>query len=120
MTRLVAALMIALLETSVAAAWSGPAHQAIGEAAQDQLSPQARAALARTLQNADSLAPGALAGVAIWPDDLRARLRHHTVPDSWGPADSEEADQFNAANPGQGAHGEPKGAQKFGHPGARG
>jgi hypothetical protein len=71
MIRLAAALIIVLLSTSDGAAWSSPAHEAIGDAAQDQLT-QARAALAGILQDTDvlapgALAPGALAGVATGP-----------------------------------------------------
>jgi hypothetical protein len=66
MIRLAAALIIVLLSTSDGAAWSSPAHEAIGDAAQDQLT-QARAALAGILQDTDVLAPGALAGVATGP-----------------------------------------------------
>jgi hypothetical protein len=84
LTRLGAAFIVVLLGAAVAAAYSGPAHQAIGEAAQDQLTPAAQAALARILQDTDTLAPGSLAGVATWPDDLRARLRHGV--DAPGPA----------------------------------
>jgi S1/P1 Nuclease len=98
--RLVATVVIVLLGTADASAWSSPAHQAIGEAAQSRLTPQARAALARILQDTDTLSPGALAGVATWADDVRARARHQTVADGWGPADIDEADQFNADNPG--------------------
>jgi hypothetical protein len=43
---------------------SGPAHQAIGEAAQDRLTPQASAVLARIWQDTDTLSPGSLAGAA--------------------------------------------------------
>ena len=100
MKRLAAALAIVLLGTSPVGAWSSPAHQAIGDAAQDHLTPQANAALARILQDTSTLSSGALAGVATWPDDLRARQRYHTIAEGWGPADIEEADQFNAANPG--------------------
>jgi hypothetical protein len=56
MIRLAAALIIVLLSTSDGAAWSSPAHEAIGDAAQDQLTPQARAALAGILQDTDVLA----------------------------------------------------------------
>jgi hypothetical protein len=55
MIRLAAALIIVLLSTSDGAAWSSPAHEAIGDAAQDQLT-QARAALAGILQDTDVLA----------------------------------------------------------------
>ena len=44
--------------------------------------------------------PGTHAVVATWADDLRARQRYRTVAEGWGQADIEEADQFNAANPG--------------------
>ena len=99
MNRVAASFIIVLLGTSTAGAWSGPAHQAIGEAAQDRLTPQVSAALARILQDTDTLSPGALASVATWADDVRARARHGTVAEGWGQADIEEADQFNADNP---------------------
>jgi S1/P1 Nuclease len=87
------------LTPSSALAWSAAPHEAIAETAQGQLTPAARAALARILQDTDTLSPGALASVATWPDDLRARARHHTIAPGWGPADIEEADQFNADHP---------------------
>ncbi len=88
-----------LLAPAPAAAWSSPAHQAVAQAAQDQLTPTARAALAKILQGTDMLSPGALAGVAAWPDDVRARAQHGTTPDTWTQADIAEADQFNAHHP---------------------
>src|SRR5262245_29179951 len=99
MKRLAVSLIALLLSASSAGAWSSPAHEAIGEAAQSRLTPQASAALARILQDTDTLSPGALAAVATWPDDVRARARFGTVAPGWSQADKDEADAFNSANP---------------------
>ena len=98
-TRLSISLVVLLLSASNAGVWSSPAHEAIGEAAQSRLTPQASAALARILQDTGTLSPGALAAVSTWPDDVRARARHGTRADGWEPADIEEADKFNADQP---------------------
>ncbi len=90
---------LVLLAPALAAAWSSPAHQAIAQAAQDRLDPAPRKALAKILQGTDVLSPGVLASVATWPDDVRARAQHGTIPDQWTPADIAEADQFNARHP---------------------
>ena len=92
-------LLLWHLPSSVAA-WGFAPHQAIGLAAESQLTPRAKAALARILQDTDTLAPGALARIATWPDDLRARPRFHKVAEGWGQLEIEEADQFNAEHPG--------------------
>jgi S1/P1 nuclease len=89
--------MLSLFSTSQASAWSSQAHEAIAEVAQAQPSPAATAALAQILQNATPvLAPGALAGVATWPDELRAGAVYGTIAATWSPADTHEADTFNA------------------------
>ena len=88
----------ALLLPAAALAWSYASHQAIGLAAESQLTSKTRAALARILQGTDTLSPGALAAVATWPDDLRAHARRQFV-EGWGPIEIEEADAFNAAHP---------------------
>lgn len=92
--------LLVLCIPSPVAAWSAQTHQAIAAAAQGQLTPKTQAAIARILQDTDTLAVGALAGTATWPDDLRARQRTHTIAAGWGAADIEEADAFNTANPG--------------------
>src|SRR5215470_20111063 len=84
-----------LLAPTLAAAWTPPAHQAITQAAQDRLDPGPRKALAKILQGTNVLSPGVLASVATWPDDVRARAQHGTIPDQWTSADIAEADQFN-------------------------
>src|SRR5262245_17206271 len=99
MKRLAVSLLALTLSASSAAAWSSPAHQAIGEAAQSRLTPQAAAALARILQDTDTLSPGARAGVATWADDIRARQRFGTVAEGWGQAEIAEADKFNSDHP---------------------
>ncbi len=60
---------------------------------------RARTALARILQDTGMLSPGVLARGFMWPEELRDRPRHHTIPASWSSADVEEADQFNADHP---------------------
>ena len=93
-------ILLALCIPSSAAAWSAQTHEAIAAAAQGQLTPKTLAAIAQILQKKVTLAVGALAGTATWPDDLRARQRTHTIAPGWGAADIEEADAFNTANPG--------------------
>ena len=92
------AILLALT-TSQAAAFSSPGHQAIADVAQDRLSPAARAALGRILQDSADLAPGALATVATWPDDVRARGAHGNVAAGWTADDVQEADDFNRDHP---------------------
>ena len=87
---------LVLLAPTLSAAWSSPAHQAIAQAAQDRLDPAPRKALAKILQVTNVLSPGVLASAATWPDDVRARAQHGTIPDQWTSADIAEADQFNA------------------------
>lgn len=81
-------------------ALSGPAHEAIAVAAQTQLSPATKLALAQILQETSSLSEGALAAVATWPDDLRALAHFGTKAAGWGPADVAEAETFNTDHPG--------------------
>lgn len=65
-----AALMAALNVSSVAHAWGAEGHRLIGELADRQLSPTARAEVARLL----SAEPGAtLSSVATWADEVRSR-----------------------------------------------
>jgi len=99
MTRLLASLFVLLLTPVHALAWSSQGHQAIAEAAQARLTPAAQAALAQILQGTNVLAPGALAGVATWPDDIRARAAYGTVAPGWSQADKDEADRFNNDHP---------------------
>lgn len=95
------AIVISLLAftTPQAAAFSSPGHQAIADVAQDRLSPATRAALGRILQGSGDLAPGALAAVATWPDDVRARAVHGTIAAGWTSDDVQEADDFNRDHP---------------------
>ena len=55
---LIIALIVPTLLPSLVAAWGCASHQAIGLAAESQLTPQAKAALARILQDTDTLSPG--------------------------------------------------------------
>ena len=66
------ALLAALLPT-VAHAWSGYSHRLIGRLAETELTPQARAEVARLLRGDESIAAEArtLGGVADWADRLR-------------------------------------------------
>jgi hypothetical protein len=82
MLRAILAILV-LLTPATAAAWGSPSHQAIAQAAQGQLTPTASAGLAKILQGTNTLSPGALAAVATWPDDVRARAQHGTTPDAW-------------------------------------
>src|SRR5215831_10771747 len=50
----------------------------------------------QALQGTNVLPPGVLASVATWPDDVRARAQHGTIPDQWTSPDIAEAGQFNA------------------------
>ena len=99
MRRTVALLAVLLLTTSQAAAWSAPGHEAIAEVAQARLSPAARTALGRILEERDDLSPGALAAIAVWPDQVRTRAAHGTIAKGWTDADVTEADDFNRDNP---------------------
>ena len=96
-----AAFLILFLtfSTSQAAGFSSPSHEAIADVAQDRLSPTARAALGRILQDSNDLSPGALAAVATWLDDVRARAVHGTIASGWSPTDVQEADDFNQNHP---------------------
>jgi S1/P1 nuclease len=99
MRRAFAFIIIVLLTTSQAAAWSAPGHQAIAEVAQARVSPAARAALGQILEGRNDLSEGALAAVATWPDDVRARAAHGTKAKGWTDDDVTEADDFNRDNP---------------------
>src|SRR5262245_31925816 len=83
-------LLSLLLTATPAAAWSSQAHQAIAEAAQARLTPKAQTALAQILQGTTGLAPGALAGVATWPDDIRNYAAYGTTPSTWSSSDVQE------------------------------
>ena len=87
------------LGTSQVAGFSSPSHEAIADVAQDRLSPTARAALGRILQDSGDLSPRALAAVATWLDDIRARGVHGTIAPGWSPEDVQEADDFNQNHP---------------------
>lgn len=65
--RLFAALL-AIIVAPAAQAWGPAGHRMVAELAQQQLSPAARAQVARLLGSAD---PHALSDVASWADDLR-------------------------------------------------
>jgi hypothetical protein len=99
MKRTALLVILLALTTSHAAAFSSPGHQGIADVAQDRLSPTTRAALGRILQDSEDLAPGALAAVATWPDDVRARAAHGTIAPGWTSDDVTEADAFNRDNP---------------------
>src|SRR6266571_3681917 len=99
MRRTVVLILSLALTTSQAAAFSGPGHQGIADVAQDRLSPATRKALGRILQDSDDLAPGALAAVATWPDEVRARAAHGNVAPGWTSDDVQEADDFNRDHP---------------------
>ena len=99
MKRLLAVTVALLLLPTTAWTWSSPGHQAIAEVAQARLSPTAQAALARIIQGTNVLAPGALASVATWPDDIRQRAARGTSAAGWNAADVQEADRFNSDHP---------------------
>ena len=101
MTRVAAAVLVALLWASPAFGWGSEGHQAVGEAAQARLSVAAHAALAKILIGGESatLPPGKLAAIAMWADDLRLRKTTGRTPATWTDADTLEADAFNAAHP---------------------
>ena len=98
-TRLPMILLVLSLAPTASWAWSSQGHQAIAEAAQARLSPKAQSALAQILQCSVTLAPGALAGVATWPDDIRARAAYGTVAPGWSQADKDEADASTTITP---------------------
>jgi hypothetical protein len=79
--------------------WNGDGHQAIAEAAQSRLTDGAHAALAKILIGGTTtvLPPGKLAGLATWPDDLRA-VKGKKIPAGWDEADVREAEAFNDAH----------------------
>jgi len=88
------ACALAVLATQQALAWGPLGHQAIGEAAQSALTDKAQQGLARVFGHGDQLAPGTLAKVATWPDDVRARMASGAVAAGWDAADIKEADRF--------------------------
>src|SRR2546426_3136586 len=94
MKSLLLALAFISLIASHAAAWGPEGHKAIAEAAQGALTPAAAKAIAKIFGNSPDLAPGALADVATWPDDLR---QHFGT--GWDDNDKREADLFNKAWP---------------------
>ena len=61
-------LLLALLVPAIASGWGPEGHRIVGELAQRQLSPQARATVADLLQGESE---PTLAGVANWADTLR-------------------------------------------------
>ena len=89
------ACALAVLVTHQALAWGPLGHQAIGEAAQSALTDMAQQGLARVFGHGDQLAPGTLAKVATWPDDVRARMASGAVAPGWDQTDIKEADRFN-------------------------
>lgn len=68
MKRLICALLLLGL-SAPALAWSKQGHQLVGELAQDDLSPAAKAEVARLLAGE---AQPSLAGVATWADEIRS------------------------------------------------
>jgi S1/P1 Nuclease len=96
MKRLLLAPVMLLLTSSHAFGWGNEGHQAIAEAAQGALSDRANSALGTILFGADQLPPGALASVATWPDEVRARGAFGTVAPGWDDAAKHEADKFNS------------------------
>lgn len=94
MMRSLATLILLLLTASPAWSWGGPGHQAIAEATQGHLNDRAKIALAAIILETDSLPPGALAGVARWPDELRGN-----APAGWGEREKKEAKRFNQDHP---------------------
>ena len=91
---LLACALVALL-THQAFAWGNLGHQAVGEAAQSGLTDKAQEGLAKVFGHGAALAPGTLAKVATWPDEVRNRLTSGAVPPGWDAADIKEADKFN-------------------------
>ena len=75
--------------------WGNVGHQAVGAAAQTGLTAKAHEGLAKLFGHGATLAPGTLAKVATWPDDVRNRMVHGTVAEGWDPTDVKEADKFN-------------------------
>jgi S1/P1 Nuclease len=96
MKQLLLAPVMLLLIASPAFGWGNEGHQAIAEAAQSALSDRASTALAQMLFATDRLPPGALASVATWPDEVRARAAFGTVAPGWDDAAKHEADKFNS------------------------
>ena len=84
--------------TPHAFAWGNLGHQAIGEAAQSALSAKAQEGLGKVFGHGAALAPGTLAKVATWPDEIRSRNAHGAVSATWDQTDIDEADKFNRAH----------------------
>jgi hypothetical protein len=95
MKRALLACALVLMLVQQAFAWSGLGHQAIGESAQSGLNANAQEGLAKVFDHGGTLAPGTLAKVATWPDEIRNRMAHGTVAASWDAEDTKEADRFN-------------------------
>jgi hypothetical protein len=87
--------VLVLTLTHQAFAWGNLGHQAIGEASQGVLSAKAQEGLGKVFGHGAALAPGTLAKVATWPDEIWNRMGHGAVPATWDKTDIDEADKFN-------------------------
>src|SRR5215831_11752933 len=95
-------LLTLLLPVSVYA-WGSPGHQAVGEVAQANLDDSTRKAIAKILGQGEVLAPGALARIATWPDDIRDYKVSDLQAKGWSQVEIDEAHIFRSNHP---AHGD--------------
>jgi hypothetical protein len=82
-----------------ARAWESLGHEAIADAAQAHLSPEATKAIAQILGQGTTLPPHALARASTWPDQIRDLQRHGIAASKLAEQEVTEAQAFNRAFP---------------------
>ncbi|MDF0642811.1 MAG: S1/P1 nuclease [Nitrospira sp.] len=80
-------------------AWESLGHEAIADAAQAHLSPEATKAVAQILGHGRTLPPHALAKASTWPDQIRNLQRHGFAASKLAEHELKEAQAFNTAFP---------------------
>jgi hypothetical protein len=89
-----------LMMISQAFAWGEQGHRGIAEAVQAQLDPTTAKAIAKIAGTGESLPPGTLARLSLWPDKIRALTKNpHGTIAGFTPEEMEEARIFVANQP---------------------
>ncbi|BCA56350.1 hypothetical protein W02_34900 [Nitrospira sp. KM1] len=99
MASILLAFLTLVIWTHEVFAWGNLGHEAIADAAQPHLSPDAAKAIAQILGQGTSLAPHALANASTWPDQVRDLQRLGVTASKLAAAEVKEALDFNKAFP---------------------
>ena len=99
--RLLLLMLLWMIATTVqAGAWGEEGHRGIADAVQSRLETSTAKAIAKIVGSGGDLAPGTLARLSEWPDQIRALTKNpHATIVGFSPAEMEEALQFVAAHP---------------------